>query len=249
MVKLLNQLDDSNKRTYYVNHCAQLLSQGQTKLVPLFIENLQAQLKKPVVTSSKKLSPQQKNSSNQRSHLNLPVGSEYNLLEQAEALLLRIYLHCPEYRQTIIDTLEAQDLLFSLSHHRFLWQQILELQAALPTHNNTPDQLISMLQDRSLEFPNEIAAVAHLFHLDERRQEDLVRAPLLIRAAAACLEKVSCEKHRRYCLEQWQKIDTSTDFQRREYYWQELYAVTQRILELDQLRQFNLSDIIGSAIG
>ena len=266
MVKLLNQLDDSNKRTYYVNHCAQLLSQGQTKLVPLFIENLQAQLKKPVLTSSKKLSPKQKNSSNQRSHLNLPVGSEQNLLEQAEALLLRIYLHCPEYRQTIIDTLEAQDLLFSLSHHRFLWQQILGLQtparsaialgnaksersSATLWHNDTPDRLISLLQDRSLEFPNEIAAVAHLFHLDERRQEDLVRAPLLIRAAAACLEKVSCEKHRRYCLEQWQKLDPSTDLKRREYYWQELYAVTQRILELDQLRQFNLSDIIGSAIG
>jgi DNA primase len=273
MVKLLNQLDDSNKRTYYVNHCAQLLSQGQTKLVPLFIENLQVQLKKPVVTSSKKLSPKQKNSSNQRSHLNLPVGSEYNLLEQAEALLLRIYLHCPEYRLTIIDTLEAQDLLFSLSHHRFLWQQILELQAPARSavawasphfangnakdersllaslwHNNTSDPLISLLQDRSFEFPNEIAAVAHLFHLDERRQEDLVRAPLLIRAAAACLEKVSCEKHRRYCLEQWQKLDPSTDLKRREYYWQELYAVTQRILELDQLRQFNLSDIIGSAI-
>lgn len=264
MVKLLNQLDDSNKRTYYVNHCAQLLSQGQTKLVPLFIENLQAQLKKPVVTSSKKLSPKQKNSSNQRSHLNLPVGSEQNLLEQAEALLLRIYLHCPEYRQTIIDTLEAQDLLFSLSHHRFLWQQILGLQtparsaivlgnaksersSATLWHNDTPDRLISLLQDRSLEFPNEIAAVTHLFHLDERRQEDLVRAPLLIRAAAACLEKVSCEKHRRYCLEQWQKLDPSTDLKRREYYWQELYAVTQRILELDQLRQFNLSDIIGSA--
>ena len=248
MVKLLNQLDDSNKRTYYVNHCAQLLSQGQTKLVPLFIENLQAQLKKPLITSTKKLSPQPKNSSNQRPNLNLPVGSEHNLLEQAEALLLRIYLHCPEYRLTIIDTLEAQDLLFSLSHHRFLWQQILELQAALPPHNNTPDQLISMLQDRSLEFPNEIAAVAHLFHLDERRQEDLVRAPLLIRAAAACLEKVSCEKHRRYCLEQWQKLDPSTDLKRREYYWQELYAVNRRIMELDQLRQFNLSDIIENAI-
>ena len=248
MVKLLNQLDDSNKRTYYVNHCAQLLSQGQTKLVPLFIENLQAQLKKPLITSSRKLPLSPKHSSKQRPDLNLPVGSEYNLLEQAEALLLRIYLHCPEYRLTIIDTLEAQDLLFSLSHHRFLWQQILELQAALPPHNNTPDQLISMLQDRSLEFPNEIAAVAHLFHLDERRQEDLVRAPLLIRAAAACLEKVSCEKHRRYCLEQWQKLDPSTDLKRREYYWQELYAVNRRIMELDQLRQFNLSDIIENAI-
>lgn len=49
MVKLLSQLADVNKLTYYINSCAQLLSQGQTKLVPLYIENLQAQLKKPAV--------------------------------------------------------------------------------------------------------------------------------------------------------------------------------------------------------
>ena len=256
MVKLLSKIDNNDARAHYVRHCGELLSRGDDRLVPLRVEYLFSQIKRqgrPGKKANSSLPP-------------LKDSSEYNLLEQAEALLLRIYLHCPEYRQTIIDTLEAQDLLFSLSHHRFLWQQILGLQtparsaialgnaksersSATLWHNDTPDRLISLLQDRSLEFPNEIAAVAHLFHLDERRQEDLVRAPLLIRAAAACLEKVSCEKHRRYCLEQWQKLDPSTDLKRREYYWQELYAVTQRILELDQLRQFNLSDIIGSAIG
>ncbi|MBD1805216.1 DNA primase [Microcoleus sp. FACHB-SPT15] len=246
MVKLLSKIDNNDARAHYVRHCGEVLSRGDDRLVPLRVEYLFSQIKRqgrPGKKVNNSLPP-------------LKDSSERNLLEQAEALLLRIYLHCPEYRQTIIDTLEAQDLLFSLSHHRFLWQQILELQAherfalaAVPArlYNDTPDPLISLLQDRSLEFPDEIAAVAHLFHLDERRQEDLVRAPLLIRAAAACLEKVSCEKHRRYCLEQWQKLDPSTDLKRREYYWQELYAVTQRILELDQLRQFNLSDIIGSA--
>lgn len=221
MVKLLNQLDDINKLTYYINYCAQLLSQGQTKLVPLYIENLQAQITKPLATSIKKSSPRTNNQKKKGSNLNLPVDAERNLLEQAEALLLRIYLHCPEYRQTIIDTLEAQDLLFSLSHHRFLWRQILELQPAIQTSNQTPDQLISRLQDRSIKFPNEMAQVAHLFRLDEDRKEDLVRTPLLIRAAAACLEKVTYEKHRRYCLEQWQKLDPCADVERKHYYWQE----------------------------
>lgn len=244
MVKLLNQLDDINKLSYYINHCAQLLSQGQTKLVPLFIENLQAQIKKPLVTATKKFPPRSPNQKNKQSHPNLPVLGEHNLLEQAEALLLRIYLHCPEYRQAIIDTLEAQDLLFSLSHHRFLWQQILELQPALQASRQTPDPLISLLQERRIKFPNQIAQVVHLFHLDEKMQEDLARIPLLIRAATACLEKVVCEKHRRYCLEQWQKIDPSTDLQRKEYYWQEFYEADQRMKELDQLRQFSISDTL-----
>ena len=248
MVKLLNQLEDINKLSYYINYCAQLLSQGQNKLIPLLIENLQTQIKKPLAASRKKPPRRLQNQQDKHSQQNLPLLGENNLLEQAEALLLRIYLHCPEYRQTIIDTLDEHDLLFSLSHHRFLWQQILELQTAVQSSSQTPDPLISLLQERSINFPNEIAQVTHLFHLDEKRQEDLVRTPLLIQAAAACLEKVTCEKRRRYCLEQWKQLDLSGDFQRKQYYWQEISAADQRIKELDQLRQFNISDILRNAI-
>ena len=248
MVKLLNQLEDINQRTYYINSCAQLLSQGQTKLVPLFIQNLQSQIKKPLAVSFKKSSPRLPQAQNQQdSKLNLPITGERSLLEQAEALLLRIYLHCPEYRQTIIDALEAGDLLFSLSHHRFLWQQILDLQPALPAFNQTPDPLITQLGDRSIQFPDEMTQVVHLFHLDEKRQEDLVRAPLLIQAAIACLEKVGCEKHRRYCLEQLEKLGLAAKSRLKEYYWQEFCRVDQRIKELERLRQFTISDILNSA--
>jgi DNA primase len=248
MVKLLNQLDDINKLTYYINHCAQLLSQGQSRRVPLLIENLQAQIKKPLVNRLKKSSPRLKNQQNKHSRLNLPFGSDRNLLQQAEALLLRIYLHCPEYRQTIFDTLEAQDLLFSLSHHRFLWRQILELQPVVESSRQTPDPLISLLQERRIQFPEEIAEVSYLFHLDENTQEDIFRAPLVIRYATACLEMVMCDKHRRYCIERWQKIDLSGDLERKQYYWQECSKAAQRIRELDQLRQNVLSDILENAI-
>jgi DNA primase len=248
IVKLLNQLDDINKRAYYVNYCAQLLSQGQTRLVPILIENLQAQLKKPTVAAFRKSSPRSLKQENKHSSLDLPINTERGLLEQAEALLLRIYLHRPEYRQTIIDTLEEQDVLFSLSHHRFLWQRILDLQQAVEASRQTPDPLIGLLQERGLEFPDEMAQVAHLFHLDEKKQQDIVRTPLLIRAAVACLERVACEKHRRYCLERWQKPNPPNDPDRREYYLQEFYRIDQRIRELDRLRRFNIADIIENAI-
>ncbi|MGC1395115.1 MAG: DNA primase [Coleofasciculaceae cyanobacterium] len=248
MVKLLNQLDDINKLTSYVNYCAQLLSQGQTKLIPLFIENLHIQIKKALKTPYKKSSPRTTNQNKKLSNSSLPVGSERSLLEQAEALLLRIYLHCPEYRKMIIDALEEQDLLFSLSHHRFLWRQILEIQTVIQTSYQTPDPLISLLSERRLLFPEEMAKVTHLFHLDEKRQEDIVRTPLLIRAATACLEKVTCEKRRRYCLEQWQKLDPSANLERREYYIKEFREVDQRIKELDRQRLFNISDILNNVV-
>lgn len=241
MVKLLSHLDHPDTRNYYIRICAEYLSRKNTQQLKLLQENLNSQVKKL---------RKQKSASSTDDHVvqPLPLTPERSLLEQAEALLLLIYLHRPEYRQTIIDTIEAQDLLFSLSHHRFLWQQILALQPAIQTSSQTLDPLISLLQERSIEFSEEMAQVTHLFHLDEKRQQDLVRTPLLIRAATACMEKVALEKHRRYCLNQWQKLDPSTDLQRRQYYYQEFYQTEQRIKELDQLRQFNISDIINSTI-
>ena len=246
MLNLLSKINpennsNDNTRTHYISYCAQLLGGGNDQLRRQIEENLIAQVRR-------QQRPLAKGSRSKKELPALPVAGDRNLLEQAEALLLRIYLHCPEYRQAIIDTLEEQDLLFSLSHHRFLWQQILELQLVIQASSQTPDPLISLLQERSIKFPNQMAQVTHLFHLDEKKQEDIVRTPLLIRAIAACLEKVVCEKHRRYCLEQWQKLDPATDLQRKQYYWQEFYETDQRIRELDQLRQFNISDIIRNAI-
>ena len=242
MVKLLSHLDHPDTRNYYIRICAEFLSRGNIQQLKLLQENLNSQVKK---LRKQKLA----NSADNHLVQPLPVAAERSLLEQAEALLLLIYLHRPEYRQSIIDSIEAQDLLFSLSHHRFLWQQILELQPAVSLSHQTPDPLISLLQERSIKFGQQMAQVAHLFHLNENWQEGLVRTPLLIQAACACIEKVTYEKHRRYCLEQWQKLDPSTDFKRSEYYSKELYQADQRIKQLDQLRQFNISDIINSAIG
>lgn len=234
IVKLLNQLEDINKLTYYINHCAQLLSLGQTKSVPLLIQSLQNQVTKTIALTGNKSQPLVKNQKTNKSQVKVSLNSDNDRLAEAEAYLLRIYLHYPEYRQTIIATLEEQDLLFTLSHHRFLWQQILQLQPQLQASRKLPDQLISLLQEQALKFPEQMSQVAHLFHLDEKKQEDLARTPLQIRASAACLEQVVYEQHKRYYLEQW---NTSNDVQRQKYYSQEIAKANQRINELEPLRR------------
>lgn len=114
-----------------------------------------------------------------------------------------------------------------------MWQQILQLQPQLQASPKIPDQLISLLQESSLEFPDQMSQVAHLFHLDEKRQEDIARARMQIRRSVASLEKVVYEQHKRYYLEQ---LLTSEDLQRKKYYSQEIAKVHQRIEELDQQR-------------
>jgi len=44
MVKLLNLLQDANQRNYYLNYCAEILSQGESRIVPQNLANLQNQL-------------------------------------------------------------------------------------------------------------------------------------------------------------------------------------------------------------
>jgi len=244
IVKLLYKLEDVNQQTYYIDYCAEKLSQGQTHMIPRLIQNFQTQLNKLRQTPIKKDYKSNLKQQNLPVSIDLSLSQEHSLLEEAEALLLRIYLHRPEYRQTIIDILDAKDLLFSLSPHRFLWQQILDVQSvAQSILLQHPEKLISLLQDRSIQFPEEMVLVEHLFHLNEKRSEDLTRTPLAIRSAAACLEVVTWNKHKRYCLEQWQKLNFATDPKRKEYYSQGIREAYKRLQELQKMRQTNILDI------
>ncbi len=223
MLKLLNQIEDSNKRAYYVNYSAEVLSQGDSRLIALHTSSLLTQLKK-----TQRRFPQQKSSP---SPLKLVPSSEDSSLEKAEALLLLIYLHCPEHRQEIAEILEAKDLIFNFSHHRFLWQQLTELEAETSQPlNNSSNQLLSRLQDLYLGFPEKMAQISHLFQLTEKSKEDIFRASLQIQKVITSLEQESWKHYRRYCLEQWRYQDPD----RQQYYWQELDSAQQRLKELNQ---------------
>ncbi|NES85986.1 MAG: DNA primase [Moorea sp. SIO2B7] len=238
IVKLINKIDSNELRTYYIGHCADLLSQGNSRLLSLHAEKLQSQLKIPQLRSQVKKSKSET--------IDFSIGSERSILEQAEADLLRIYLHFPEYRQIIIDSLEEKDLLFSLSHHRFLWQQIVNLEEENPQlQKETSNRLLSLLQDHFLNFPKEMSQLAHLFNVNEKIEwEDILRIPLVIKAASVCLEWVACEKYRRYCLQQWQKLHPGKESKSMQYYYQELHNLKQRIEKLELMRNLEILDIV-----
>ena len=283
MVKLLNRLEDPNQRTHYVTYCAQLLAQGDTRLVPLQVDNLLAQIKKlkfkikpakparkhnnnsqfeqqkttPEPSSQEELTvqitPDDSASSLSSNPSQFSPTQESKLLKQAEKLLLQIYIHCSEYRQEIFQLLEAKDLLFSFSHHRWLWQQIMRLQgeeALRANYHHTAsfiflaaNQLVSRLQDLGGEFPEQIAQVNHLFQLDEKQKQDVNRSQLVIRAAVASMELVDLQKQQRNCLVEWKKIDPTKDVERGNYFCQKFYQIQTRVKELEQLRYFSFLEV------
>ncbi len=243
LVKLLKNIVNKDTLNYYISHCAEILSLGDTRLIPLRVENLLTQVtpqkgSREWGVGSRALGIGQRAMEIPNSQFPMPNAqcstTERSLLEQAEALLLRIYLHCPEQRQIINDALEERDLQFSLSHHRFLWRQILE---APPGNEH---DLISTVQDRCLEFPEEMGLITHLFHLNEKAKTEILRTPQVIQAATACMERVLGEKRCRYYLELWQKADPNAEPE----LWQSYHNEKLRLQELDKQRQFSLTDLL-----
>jgi DNA primase len=239
MIKLLNKLQDANQRNHYLTHCAELLSQGDARLL---LQNL-ATLK----SQTKSVRPKYQGNSYQKKQPNPSIASpkftmasspESELLEQAEALLLRIYIHYHRYRDQIIDRLEEKDLLFTLAKHRFLWQQIVGIEDELITPSpGDANPLLRELHNRSSDFPAAMKTVTKLFNLDEKTQEDVFRADIRVAEAIASLEQVNYQKRQIYCTQQLQNLNPATDLKLMEYYQQEIQTAKQEIMQLEQIRR------------
>lgn len=169
------------------------------------------------------------------------------LLEQAESLLLRIYMHYPTHRLTIIDGLDSAELTFTLAHHQFLWDRIINVSSQ---PNSQPEEidyldekLIIKLQDLAIDYPAQTAQVEHLFHLDEHTAQEIQRSPLVLRAALACLEKASCE---RKCQEYLNKLKSQDpkDLANQKDDLKVYLSLKQRLQQLQQQRVVTLTDLI-----
>jgi len=269
MVKLLKLIDNPDTRNHYIRHCAELLSRGEDRLVSQYVESLLSQITlrsrwaggqvgrggsgSPLGMGGRGGQGGRWAGEKKREAIPLSSSPERSLLEQTEAVLLRIYLHFPEHRQAIIDALEERDLQFSLSHHRFLWLQILEVsstdstQKAINSVSKTQTQmnLASQLQDRCLELESEMAQVSYLFHPDEKSQQEqmLRRVPQVIQAATARMEQVLCEKRYRHFLELWENTDSSINPESSEFYYQQYSQAKLRSMKLQRQYQFSVADL------
>ncbi len=234
MVKLLSNIENAASQIHYLELCAKLLSNDDSRSITLLIESLRKQLKKLNL-------PLQLKSSTQQQFIPVPAKTDRDLLNQAEVLLLRIYINCPEYREDIIFALEDRDLLFSLQYQS-LWQYLQEVKLKSPETLHTSEEIISLLQDFSIKLPKDIAQITHLFHLDEKSQREILKPHLVIRTAVASLERVKCEQQRRYCLQKWRNLEKSAkDW---VFYYQQFHQADRRIHELDRERYSSFEDVI-----
>ena len=229
VVALLSEIANADTRTYYVRHCAELFSRGDSRLVPLLAENLVAQVRR--------LRRQGAGSPQRRTVDPPPKPWQVSALEQAEAALLCIYIHAPDYRQVVVAALEERDLQFSYSHHRALWRLMLQWVNA-----NAQIDLTQALRNAAAENTGPASQLQHLLVLSEKGRRDILRSPLIIRAAIACIEKKLCEKRYRHFLKLWSESDGS-NLEQQSQYQKLIYAEKRRIVELEKERHVSFEDL------
>lgn len=264
IIKLLTNITDDNQLTHYLQKCAEILSKGDYRLTKMLTDNLLNQvindwgkrlsqdesltmpllIRKKLKPASKQYKKQTTNSENKHSKETFAAVAR-TLLEEAEGQLLQIYLHCPEYRQDVRESIEAREVQFSLSHHRFLWHQILNAEILHKISLQiAPSELILRLQDSLIEYPNQLNQISHLFHLNELSEKNVYRAPLVIRSALACIEQIISMKRRRIALNMWENTDAASNCEEALEYHQQFLAEQEWIRELERLRQVNFYDLI-----
>ncbi|MEG3938339.1 DNA primase [Microcoleus sp. S36b_A3] len=262
IINLLTNITDDNQLAHYLQKCAEILSKGDFRLTKMIAENLLNQvvsdwakrqsqdesLTMPLLIRNKlkpnKQYKKQRASGENKSSKSSLSAVARSLLEEAEAQLLQIYLHCPEYRQDVREAIEARDVQFSLSHHRFLWHQIVNAEILHKMSLQVaPSELILKLQDSFIEYPNQLNQISHLFHLNEFSERNVYRAPLVIRSALACIEQIISMKRRRIALNMWEKAKAASSGEEAIEYHQQFCAEQEWLKELERLRQVNFYDL------
>lgn len=233
--RLLSNITNQATRDYYLSYCAEILTTKRNNLIGLNTEELKR------VYQSLKQSLRQFYGNNinlKKYYKSLGKSSQSQQIFEAEFTLLLIYLHCPIYREEIIKLLEEKDLVFSLGHHRFLWQKINEISLIENNINSNNDinYLLLTLQEMIIDNREFNQLLSPLFHVQENRQPILVDASHYLQAAIASLESIKLEKYKQYCQQQINNLTKENSMEKMSYYYQEILTTDEELKKLKSLR-------------
>ncbi|MDP4707357.1 MAG: DNA primase [Cyanobium sp. MAG_237] len=211
LVALLGKLPQSALRSHYLQRVAERLSGGQARLAIQLEDDLRQQVK------------------GQRWHgrsQKWELPGEAGLRERAEAEVLRMYLHCPNYRSAIRVELRQRELDdFALKHHRLLWAAISGLEEVnlgvgrLEAINRGQDpgsdladlDLPRLLGDQLVvEQSALLSRLTPLLEPNELQRMAFGQPLLQLRGATASLERQKSVKRCRHLLDAWssQRLET-----------------------------------------
>ena len=236
IAQLLNNLPvDSFFRTHYIHTSAQRLSQGNSYLALRLEQDLRRQLRNTRWNSTKPAPS---------------LTTAANALHSAETQLLQIYLHFPQHRAYVYEAIEEDEIEFSLSNHRYLWQTILNLiqenKTSLASEEPYAEHLVQQLQILCAEKQEVAQQLQHLLWLDENSRIGLLRPQMVVRTAIAKIQYVMCEKREKYWLELFKSKDVIADREFGHHCQAKIQEEKQRKTEIHKLIEVNYLDLSGT---
>lgn len=213
IIQLLSKIPyDSPLRTHYIYHCANRLAQGNSFLTQRLEQDLRRQLR---ITHWYSRKPD-------------VISSPTSTLQTAETQLLQIYLHFPEHRRLIFNLIEQEEIGFSFSHHRYLWQLILELiseqKTSLDAYEPYPNHLVKQLQFLCEQNSEVSQQLYSLLWLDESKRVAIMRPQAVVKVAIATINLVMSEKRYRHWCELWKETDFVNNPELAHYYQSKIQA-------------------------
>lgn len=182
LIEIVGRIENTSTRGYYIDRCAEILAGGDARRVPTIAETLLIQVRrsrqpKPTKPTTTEVTP-------------IAESGDAVILRSAEEVILRLYLHCPDFRHRVIAGVGYLDRhlvqgqttpepAFSVPHHAQLWQ-------LLTTVQSRPDlNLVAWLQSSDAA-----TGLDRLLHLTEKTAQDLHNAEAVLRKAIAAILNV-----------------------------------------------------------
>jgi DNA primase len=145
--------------------------------------------------------------------------------------------------------LEQEDINFSLSNHRYLWQTILDLieqdKTSLAAQEPYPNHLVQQLQILCAEKSDVSQQLQHLLWLDENSRIGILRPQMIIRTAIATIQYVMCAKREKYWLEMFKSKDVIADPQFGYHCQDKIQEEKRRKAEIRKQIEVNYLDLSG----
>lgn len=237
LVQLLDKLPaGSTFRDHYIHTSAQNLSQGDSYLSIRLEEDIRRQLRNTRWNSTKSAPS---------------ITTTTNTLHCAETQLLQIYLHFPQHRAYIHSIIEEEDIDFSLSNHRYLWQTILELidqkKTSLAAEEPWSNHLLQQLQILCAENHEVSQQLQHLLWLDDNSRIGILRPQMVIRKAILKIQYIMCEKREKSWLEKYKSTDVIADPAFGYYCQYKIETARKQKTEIRKQIEVNYLDLSGTS--
>lgn len=209
---ILREIPDGLLRLNYLQYCAEKLAHSNPRAIPRLLKALERVIRTPDTIPAHKAS---------QNHLSLQ--------SRIESSLIRIYLYKPEFRDLLIDSLEARDLRLNIFDR--LWQIVKILPLV-----DVAMELEVAIQDKP-DLQEQVSAV--LFS-SQSSEAELNRPQLIIRQAIASLEIFDCKERRTRLFD---KLCSLTDPNEIESCRIQFYIEEDWLHQLEELRNTATSEL------